>query len=164
MLARSVGVLTVAISNFSSTGGKDAICGIDNETSVKRPRMIATNQTTRMNVPRMKSRARIPSPTTLRPINCSLTISLIVPLWAVRSAWPCVQRYIQNPKLTIQSFRSFGSSSAFDAPAIAGRPCGNPALLDTAGAFALSPMVATQKMKATIMQNKNVHKAMMVDA
>ena len=72
--------------------------------------------------------------------------------------------YTQNSELTLQNLRAFGSSSALDAPAIAGMPCGNSALLDTLGAFALSLIVATQKMKATIMQKKNVLKAMIAEA
>jgi hypothetical protein len=43
-------------------------------------------------------------------------------------------------------------------------PCGNSALLGAPGAFALSLIVATQKMKATSMQKKNVHKAMIAAA
>jgi len=71
------------------------------------------------------------------------------------------------PELIAATARLAGASVAEDAlaPAIAGRPCGSSALLaETLGAFALSPMVATQKMKATIIQNKNVHKAMIPDA
>jgi hypothetical protein len=59
---------------------------------------------------------------------------------------------------------AFGPSSALDAPAIAGMPCGNSPLLGALGAFALSLIVATQKMKATSMQKKNVHKAMIAAA
>jgi hypothetical protein len=44
-------------------------------------------------------------------------------------------------------------------------PWGNSPLLgDALTTFALSPIVATQKMNATIMQKKNVHKAMIPDA
>ena len=63
-----------------------------------------------------------------------------------------------------QNLRPFGPSSALDAPAIAGMPCGNSPLLGALGAFALSLIVATQKMKATSMQKKNVHKAMIAAA
>jgi hypothetical protein len=71
----------------------------------------------------------------------------------------------QNSKFKTQNLGAFGASSALDAPAIAGMPWGNSPLLGAAlPAFALSPIVATQKMKATIMQKKNVHKAMIPDA
>jgi hypothetical protein len=59
---------------------------------------------------------------------------------------------------------AFGLSSALDAPAIAGMPCGNSAFFGSVVAFALSPIVATQKMKATNMQKKKVHKDMIPDA
>jgi hypothetical protein len=59
---------------------------------------------------------------------------------------------------------AFGLSSALDAPAIAGMPCGNSAFFGSVAAFALSPIVATQKMKATNMQKKKVHKDMIPDA
>src|SRR5438445_12962389 len=92
MVAMSVGVFTVAISNFSSTGGNDAICGTDNATRVKRPSTIATNPMTRTNEARMKRRIRIPIPTTERPINCNLTTSLITTL-------PCGMVQVEGPML-----------------------------------------------------------------
>jgi hypothetical protein len=68
-------------------------------------------------------------------------------------------------RLIVQNFGALGLSSALDAPAIAGMPWGNSPLLgDVVAALALSPIVATQKMNATIMQKKNVHKAMIPDA
>jgi hypothetical protein len=75
-----------------------------------------------------------------------------------------VLSYTHNSELAIQNLRAFGSSSALDAPANAGMPCGNSPFVDALGAFALSPIVATQKMKATSMQKKNVHKAMIAAA
>jgi hypothetical protein len=67
--------------------------------------------------------------------------------------------------LTIKNQCAFGLSSALDAPAIAGMPWGNSPLLGAVvPAFALSPIVATQKMNATIIQKKKVHKDMIPDA